>query len=122
MGSSNKKETVYYSQLWLLLWKNLQLQKRSIIGSIIELTLPAIFAIILIPIRTIVKSDHKLNDTTYGPFTINKLDEFFLNGNFSFGYFPKNSTKIDNMMKKIANRLELDSTKLKCIVKFLYAF
>lgn len=114
MVSSLKKETGNHSQLWLLLWKNLQLQKRSLIGSIIELTLPAIFAIILLPIRTIVKSDRKLNDTTYEPFTVNKLDEFFLTGNFSFGYFPENSTKIDKIMIKIANKLELDSSKLKC--------
>ena len=34
-------------QLFLLVWKNYSLQKRSIIGSIVEILVPALFAIIL---------------------------------------------------------------------------
>ena len=62
--------TVCLNQLKLLLWKNYALQKRSVIGTILELAVPALFAIILLPIRTIIKSnDHPLdsNFTAFSP-------------------------------------------------------
>lgn len=58
-----------FKQLWLLLWKNFRLQLRSPIGLLIEILTPALFAIILLPIRTIVKSETFNTTTTYSPFS-----------------------------------------------------
>ena len=101
-------------QLWLLLWKNFLLQKRSVIGTILELTIPAVFAIILLPIRSIVKSDPKLNDTTYERFPVNSLDEYLVNQSFSFAYHPNNNTFLDDTMKTMANTLKLNWERHKC--------
>jgi hypothetical protein len=60
-------------QLVLLVWKNYCLQKRSIISTMFEIFIPALFAIILLPIRTIVKSQQFTNDTAYEPFSFNKF-------------------------------------------------
>jgi hypothetical protein len=73
-------------QLFLLIWKNYSLQKRSIISTAFEILIPALFAIILLPIRTIVKSQQFVNDTVYEPFSFNALP-----GNLT----PKNQIETD---------------------------
>lgn len=123
MAFENEKNDVtkkpYHNQLLLLLWKNFSLQKRSIIGTILELTIPAIFAIILLPIRTIVNSEQRTNDTTFNAFEINEFGESVIGRNYSaFAYHPSDSIRVNNLMKNVENRLNLTSTcKEKIIFK-----
>ena len=121
----SKKMNSNFNQLNLLLWKNFNLQKRSIIATILEICVPALFALILLPIRKLVKSNHILNDTTYPIFNINQFDpqllpeqpsslDYFFN-NFlglneraslwDFAYQPNNSDLVNNAMKKVGERL-----------------
>lgn len=109
MAFEKEKSKTKHSQLRLLVWKNFTLQKRSLIGTILELTIPAIFAIILLPIRTIVKSSQLSNDTTYNSFQVDQFDEFILSNNFSkFGYFPNNSQNVRNLVKKLSEKINLE--------------
>jgi ATP-binding cassette subfamily A (ABC1) protein 3 len=97
-------------QFNLLIWKNYSLQKRAKIGLIIELLLPAIFAIILLPIRTLVRSDQR-NDTIYRLFDVNHLP-FGLRPpqvkKWIFGYQPNSSDLINNLMSDLAKEKDLD--------------
>ena len=61
-------------QLGLLTWKNYKLQTRSIISLIVELTLPAFLAIILIPLRTIIKSEF-YDAQEYSAFNLSKFPQ-----------------------------------------------
>ena len=110
-------------QFWLLLWKNYKLQKRSLIGTVLEIAVPALFAFILMPIRRIVKSDQYLNDTTFRNFDVETFDggltpTYLFNLQqlqswsksdaspfWDFAYQPKNTTLIDNVMKVVADKL-----------------
>ena len=96
-------------QLWLLLWKNFLLQKRSIYGALIELIVPTIFVIILIPIRTIVTAEQKSNFTTYREFGLNMFDFPLMFTNFSFGYYPNDSLLVSRITNKLATKLNLES-------------
>lgn len=104
------KKKTKHSQLWLLLWKNLRLQRRSLLSTLVELCLPAIFVIILLPIRTIVNSEQRANFTSYKSFGLNMFDLPFLFKNFSFGYYPNNSELIDNITKKVGIKLHMTPT------------
>lgn len=113
MAFENEKNDVtkkpHHNQLLLLLWKNFSLQKRSIIGTILELTIPAIFAIILLPIRTIVNSEQRTNDTTFNAFEINEFGESVIGRNYSaFAYYP-GSIRVNNLMKNVEKKLNLTS-------------
>lgn len=108
-----------YSQLWLLVKKNLLLQKRSPLSATIELIIPAIFVIILLPIRTIVNSDQKTNFTTYKSYGLNMFDYPLLFNNYSFGYYPNNSDIVNNVTLTMSKKLNLD---LKCGLFFIYFF
>jgi len=126
--NNKQNSSKWFNQLVLLLWKNARLQLRSPIGLLLGITVPALFAIILLPIRSIVSSD-KVNDTYYKPFSIEdfpgsltpkdyvfsqnlfKLDLPKNNWVWSFSYAPNNSAKIDSIMKSVALDLNL---KLYC--------
>lgn len=92
-----------FNQLGLLLWKNYVLQKRSIIGTILELLLPAFFAIILLPIRGIVKSNNLANDTLYRPFS---LDPFPTGLKPEYSVFNRHLSKDDLLSGKINLKAE----------------
>ena len=115
-------------QLQLLLWKNLKLQMRSPVGTLIELLVPALFAIILLPIRRIVKSDQYVNDTMYEAFTIERLpydlipvdpnykasDNWLLewlgvqsDGTWTLAYQPDDSPLLDTLMSEVSRKLRL---------------
>jgi hypothetical protein len=132
----SKKLSSNFNQLNLLLWKNFNLQKRAFIATILEICVPALFALILLPIRKLVKSNHILNDTTYPIFNINQFDpelipqqpsssDYFLK-NFlglnekgalwDFAYQPNNSDLVNNAMKRLDPKL----VNLYC--KFFYYF
>ena len=105
-NSSFKKSI---QQFLLLLWKNFTIQKRSIFGSLLILTLPALFAVILMPIRTLIKSKSHPNDTTYKPIRFDNFDpELPLFGNSSFAYYPNNSEVVNKIMSKVSDSLSLN--------------
>jgi hypothetical protein len=109
-------------QLNLLLWKNYSLQKRSVIATILEIFVPTLFVIILLPIRTIVKSDNYLNDTTYPEFSIDELpkslfpqvsfesekDDARSFASWDFCYHPNNTDFINKLMAKVGKDLDLN--------------
>nr|QNH67859.1 ATP-binding cassette transporter subfamily A member 3 X2 [Brachionus rotundiformis] len=101
-------------QIWLLMWKNFTLQKRGVIGTLIEILVPTLFVLILLPIRRIVKSDQYLNNTLYDSFSIDALPSQLLpelstldfnQGLWTIGYCPKNVDLIKNIMEKVENDL-----------------
>nr|UOU03312.1 ATP-binding cassette subfamily A3-1 [Brachionus rubens] len=98
MGFSN------LNQLILLLWKNLRLQLKSPIGLALEILVPALFAFILLPIRTIVKSTLVPEPTTYTPFKPETL--FFLLK--TIAYQPNDVDFVNELMKKVGQDLRLD--------------
>jgi hypothetical protein len=132
----------WLNQLTLLLWKNTKLQSRSWISTSLEILVPAIFAIILLPIRTIVNSDRYLNDTVYPSFETNDFPDslvpsvFYYEDNifklnklenawqWQFAYQPNNSLKIDKIMENVAKKLNLRLTcKLKnASIKKIFVF
>ena len=99
-----------FEQFKILFWKNFILQRRSILGTILEICLPALFAIILLPIRKIVIADYHANDTVFQSFSVNKLPSNLTNTAgipWFFGYQP-NSTFINNIMKNVANDIGIN--------------
>lgn len=106
-------------QLKLLLWKNVNLQKRSLIGLILELIVPAFFAIILLPIRGIVKSKLISNDTFYDTFNLTTfptiIDGFkvYPPEHWYIGYTPGNSTLASSIMEQTVNNLKFRGSKGK---------
>lgn len=122
--SNKSKYKTNLNQLGLLLWKNYTLQKRSIIGSILELVIPAFFAIILLPIRGIVKSNYVVNDTLYDPFSVDPFpsglkpkspifsyrwledgykDEIYADKKWCLGYAPNDNAVINNVMRNVGD-------------------
>ena len=99
---------LFLSQLGLLLWKNFLLQSRSLIGTLLELLIPALFAIVLLPIRTIVKSEQYLNDTTYYPFNLTNFDNRLSSIGYKIGYAPNSSFFINKIMSKVASDFKLN--------------
>lgn len=93
-------------QLWLLLWKNLRLQIRSPIGLALEILVPALFAFILLPIRTIVKSESIKDPITFNAFNIDTLPLRFFNQ--TIAYQPDNLV-LKNLMQNVGHKLELNT-------------
>jgi hypothetical protein len=94
------------NQLYLLLWKNYRLQIRSIVGLVVELLVPAMFAIILLPIRTIVKADLKSNFTEYEPFTFDEIKRY--KNETTIAYQPDNSLFLDRIMSRVGKKLNFE--------------
>jgi hypothetical protein len=94
-----------FDQLKLLLWKSFQNHKRSWIGTLVELIMPAFFALILLPIRATIKSEFISDDTVYKSFEIDDFhDDLLIHLNSTFGYYPNTST----LVNKIANKVSTD--------------
>jgi len=94
------------NQLYLLLWKNYRLQIRSIVGLLVELLVPAMFAIILLPIRTIVKADLMSNFTEYEPFTFDEIIRY--KNETTIAYQPDNSLFLDRIMSRVGKKLNFE--------------
>lgn len=119
-------------QIRLLMWKNFTQQKRNLIGTIIEILVPTLFVIILLPIRRIIKSEQYFNNTVYESFSIdalpsNLLPEFsanslsnqsFSEGLWTIGYYPTNVDLIKKIMNKVENDLIVTTKgkKIKIII------
>lgn len=94
-------------QLWLLLWKNFRLQLRSPIGLFFEILAPALFAIILLPIRTIVKSENIAETTLYNSFDVDSLLPILQRRQIVFQ--PTDSALVNRIMASVAPSLNLTS-------------
>lgn len=119
-------------QIFLLLWKNFSLQKRSKIGTILEILVPTLFVIILLPIRRIVKSDIFLNNTVFDPFPIDSLpdglipqfsninlDDETSHGLWTLAYQPNNVELVKKIMEKVSDDLDVNIIgKLNKMLKF----
>lgn len=125
MEAVNKPSTLLESvkndlrQLKLLLWKNFTIQKRSIIGTILEILVPTLFVIILLPIRSIVKSEYFSNDTTYHEFSFDHLpfnlrpkpsvDAPFYKGlQWTFAYQPNTNNMTNRIMEQVGVKLGMN--------------
>ena len=98
-----------FNQLKLLLWKQFIIQKRSLFSLVLKLAMPIFFAIILMPIRTVIKSDSNNDDIKYKSFKMESFsNQLILYKNSSFSYYPNNSNQVNNIMKKAASSLNLD--------------
>nr|QNH67917.1 ATP-binding cassette transporter subfamily A member 3 X1 [Brachionus plicatilis] len=94
-------------QLILLLWKNLRLQLKSPVGLALEILVPAIFAFILLPIRSIVDSDLFDEPIFFSSFSVDTLPSKFLLEQYSIAYHPNSSEFIPNLMQAVGSDLNL---------------
>lgn len=109
-------------QLKLLLWKNFLIQKRSKIGTLMEIIVPTIFVMILLPIRTIVKSEYFPTDTVFEEFNFSQLPPELkphppagLRGQilrddlpWTFAYQPNSSDLANRIMLKVGPSLGMN--------------
>jgi len=105
-------------QLWLLLWKNFRLQFRSPIGLLIELLAPALFAIILLPIRTIVKSETFNTTKIYQNFPVEQIS-FVLQGQ-QIAFQPNDNAIVNNIMLKVGTQLRLIPVGMSHVALYEY--
>ncbi|XP_051877159.1 LOW QUALITY PROTEIN: phospholipid-transporting ATPase ABCA3 [Pristis pectinata] len=97
-------------QLGLLLWKNYVLQKRQVLVTITEISLPLLFTTILIILRQRVGSVQYPNATVYSSFNINNIPYFPQHpfAKWYLVYVPSNVTaveKIATTVKASLNRV-----------------
>ncbi|XP_072337423.1 phospholipid-transporting ATPase ABCA3 isoform X1 [Scyliorhinus torazame] len=94
-------------QFGLLLWKNYLLQKRQVLVTIVEISLPLIFAAILITLRYRVSSMPYPNATTYPSFFIYDIPYFPQHPTvkWSMVYIPSNVTAVERIAKLVKNSL-----------------
>ncbi|XP_048408491.1 phospholipid-transporting ATPase ABCA3 isoform X2 [Stegostoma tigrinum] len=94
-------------QFGLLLWKNYVLQKRQVLVTIVEISLPLIFAAILITLRQRVNSVQYPNATTYPPFYIYDIPYFpqHPTTKWSLVYIPSNVTAVETIAKLVKDSL-----------------
>ena len=99
----------FFSQLRLLLWKNLLLQKRKVAVSIFEVLLPVLFAAIILTIRSVVPQNRFHNATIYdGPIPADGVD-FYLHtpgGEMEVGFTP-NTRLTKRLMDSVATDLAI---------------
>ncbi len=102
------------NQLSLLLWKSFVIQMRSPISTILELVVPAFFALILLPIRHTIKTHIISNDTTFKSFSLD-LDfpaDTPVWTDSTFGYYPNTSKFVNDIMLRTSEKL--NEFKYKC--------
>jgi hypothetical protein len=102
--SNNFKRNL--NQLGILLWKNQKIQIRSLIGLFLEVFSPCLFAIILLPIRTTVKSQIYSEPIVYKPFSLEQNTFSFQNFTLQYAYQPKNAIT-DEIMKRVREKLKV---------------
>ncbi|KAK7101994.1 phospholipid-transporting ATPase ABCA3-like [Littorina saxatilis] len=59
----------FFSQLGLLLWKNVLLQKHKILVSVFEILLPVLFAVLILIIRNVTKAETYPDPTSYSEYS-----------------------------------------------------
>ncbi|XP_069503020.1 phospholipid-transporting ATPase ABCA3 [Ambystoma mexicanum] len=95
-----------FMQFRLLLWKNYILQKRQILVTIVEISLPLLLAAILIALRQRVESENHPNATSYPSEMINVLPTFFhKNEQWELAYVPSNSSTVTEIVTRVEKSL-----------------
>jgi len=95
------------AQFRLLLWKNYLLQRRKVLVTILEISLPTFFALILVCVRMTVVSDKITTPTSWQEFAINaKLGHYhwMSKGPWHIYYTP-NSTAASLVMQGAGKQL-----------------
>lgn len=64
-----------YDKFRLLMWKNFLIQYRHPVQTALELLISAVFASILVLIRSVVKPETVSNDCFYAPFQADSLSD-----------------------------------------------
>ncbi|XP_041062157.1 phospholipid-transporting ATPase ABCA3 [Carcharodon carcharias] len=95
-------------QFGLLIWKNYVLQKRQVLVTIVEISLPLIFAAILITLRQRVSSVQHPNATIYPSFHIDNIPYFPQHpiASWSMVYIPSDVTAVESIAKMVKNSLQ----------------
>ncbi|XP_069761376.1 phospholipid-transporting ATPase ABCA3 isoform X2 [Narcine bancroftii] len=95
-------------QFGLLLRKNYILQKRQVLVTIIEISLPLLFTTILIILRQRVGSVEYPNATIYSPFMINDIPYFPQHPftKWHLVYIPSNVTAVETIAKTVKDSLQ----------------
>ncbi|XP_032896611.1 ATP-binding cassette sub-family A member 3 [Amblyraja radiata] len=94
-------------QFGLLLWKNYLLQKRQVLVTITEISLPLLFTTILIILRQRVSSVQYTNATIYQPFKINDIPYFPQHpfAKWYLVYIPSNVTAVETIANSVRDSL-----------------
>ncbi|XP_078096553.1 phospholipid-transporting ATPase ABCA3 isoform X2 [Mustelus asterias] len=94
-------------QFGLLLWKNYILQKRQVLVTIVEISLPLIFTAILLALRHRVTSVQYPNATTYPSFYIYDIPYFPQHSTTKWNmvYIPSNVTAVETIAKLVKDSL-----------------
>lgn len=92
----------FFKQLGLLMWKNWLLQKRKVCVTVFEIILPLLFAILLLIVRFLIKTDPKDAPTVYSDFSVDSNGTRFVGGNAgSLVLYTPNSTVINALMDDV---------------------
>uniref|UniRef100_A0A6I8PBH8 ATP binding cassette subfamily A member 3 n=1 Tax=Ornithorhynchus anatinus TaxID=9258 RepID=A0A6I8PBH8_ORNAN len=98
-----------FRQFSLLLWKNFTLQKRQVLVSLVEVSLPLLFAAILIALRLRVPSVGHPNITTYPSLDIDELPPFFQHPRpgvqWELAYVPSGSAAVREVAEAVERSL-----------------
>nr|XP_033770036.1 ATP-binding cassette sub-family A member 3 [Geotrypetes seraphini]XP_033770037.1 ATP-binding cassette sub-family A member 3 [Geotrypetes seraphini]XP_033770038.1 ATP-binding cassette sub-family A member 3 [Geotrypetes seraphini] len=97
-----------FRQFGLLLWKNYILQKRQILVTIIEVSLPMLFAAILIALRQKVQAVSHPNTTEYYKLSVKELPWFFHSSQWELAYVPSNSTVVKDIAETVEKSLNVN--------------
>ena len=117
-GKKSSSINLIFNQLRLLLWKSFTIQKRSPISTLLELIVPAFFAVILLPIRHTIKTEIISNDTTFQSFNLDLdfPDTIPVWIDSKFAYYPNTSKLVNDIMARTSEKLQ--EFPYKCNLNF----
>ncbi|XP_030067809.1 phospholipid-transporting ATPase ABCA3 [Microcaecilia unicolor] len=97
-----------FRQFGLLLWKNYILQKRQILVTIIEVSLPLLFAAILIALRDKVQGVVHPNATYFHTLSVKELPWFFHSFQWELAYVPSNSIAVKDIAEAVEKAVHVN--------------
>lgn len=112
------------TQLGLLLWKHFTMQRRSLVGLLLKVTIPALFAIVFMPIRTQIISTPHPNDTQFDSFSLetdlDSSSKLEITKDSTFCYFSNSSDLTNRVMNRAAEFLRLNVASKFVLLYGLY--